>query len=130
MPKKCNNCKEEKPISHFYRNNTCKDGRRGECKKCRRKYNMSNIVRNMHLRRNYHMTVEDYNKLLNLQNKKCAICKSVKPGGKSEIHFSVDHCHDSNKVRGLLCANCNRGIGSFKDDINILKAAIEYLQCL
>lgn len=72
----------------------------------------------------YGMTVGDYNDLLKKQNGMCAIC--LLPPGKQALR--VDHDHDTNEVRGLLCGTCNSGIGHLRDDVNLLKAAIEYLQ--
>lgn len=66
------------------------------------------------------MTLEDYEKMSDLQNGKCAIC-----GEKKELH--VDHDHETGMIRGLLCGNCNRAIGIMKDDKNLLIKAIEYL---
>jgi hypothetical protein len=62
----------------------------------------------------------------------CAICKVTEnykghTGYRKDWSFSVDHCHTTGKVRGLLCNQCNRGIGMLQDDTNILKAAINYL---
>jgi hypothetical protein len=68
----------------------------------------------------YGLTVEEFNELLKLQDKKCAICYKKVP-------LDVDHCHDKNRVRGLLCQKCNKGIGLLNDDIQILKNAISYL---
>lgn len=50
----------------------------------------------------------------------CNLC-----GSKKEL--VIDHCHTSRKIRGVLCHNCNHGLGKFKDDVNLLKKAIEYL---
>lgn len=56
------------------------------------------------------------------QIKKCSICK------KTVSRLNVDHCHKTGKTRGLLCTNCNIGLGNFKDNIEILKRAIKYLK--
>jgi hypothetical protein len=56
----------------------------------------------------------------------CAIC-GVHQDNVTK-RFSVDHNHSTGKVRGLLCQNCNAGLGNFMDDISNLKSAIEYLE--
>lgn len=43
------------------------------------------------------------------------------------MNLNVDHCHKSGKVRGILCANCNKGLGMLNDDINTLHNLIKYL---
>lgn len=74
----------------------------------------------------YGLTYQAYQDLLKSQDYKCAICGlSESTKGKG---LSVDHCHTTGKVRGLLCTNCNLGIGSFTDDIQKLKLAISYLE--
>lgn len=84
--------------------------------------------RNHHLTSNYNITNDDYNKLLESQNGVCGICgKTESEVSKRNTYLCVDHDHDTNKVRGLLCSKCNRGIGLLQDDINILKKGIEYL---
>ncbi len=55
----------------------------------------------------------------------CAICRGLCPSGKN---LSVDHCHKTGKARGLLCQHCNHGLGKFKDDIELMKKAINYLR--
>jgi formylmethanofuran dehydrogenase subunit E len=72
------------------------------------------------------MSEEDFNSKLNQQEGKCAICD--KPQDESIKFLSIDHDHKTNKNRGLLCSNCNRGIGLLQDDINILQSAIKYLK--
>lgn len=79
----------------------------------------------------YGITLEIFNKILKSQKGVCAICKKpeiIKDGrtGKKR-NLSVDHCHNTNKVRGLLCSKCNNGIGLFNDSIKSLKSAIKYL---
>lgn len=81
------------------------------------------------LRKMYGIDIEWYNQKLVEQNNVCAICKKPETAViKSKLlNLAVDHCHASGLARGLLCSNCNKGLGSFKDDPDLLKAAIEYL---
>ena len=72
----------------------------------------------------YGMTPADYEALLARQNGVCAICKTTEPGRP----LYVDHCHVRKKVRGLLCRSCNLGLGNFKDDPRLLRAATAYLE--
>ena len=74
--------------------------------------------------RRYGLTAASYVKILLAQNGVCAICAG---GPGSRKRFSVDHCHDSNEVRGLLCNSCNVALGLFKDDYERLLSAAEYL---
>lgn len=78
------------------------------------------------LKRTYGLTLEDYDRMLAEQNGGCAICATATPGGPGRFH--VDHCHNTGRVRGLLCCNCNRGIGALKDDPARLRLAIGYLE--
>jgi len=80
----------------------------------------------LHMMKNYGLDLKDYQKLLEAQNHKCAICGSPPPNNR-KTRLSIDHCHKTGKVRGLLCDRCNRSIGLLKDDVSILKKAIEYL---
>lgn len=75
----------------------------------------------------YGITVEYFEMLLMKQNNSCAICGRTDDGNKS-IFPHVDHCHKTEKVRGLLCLNCNHGLGKFKDDLSILLRACKYLK--
>lgn len=77
------------------------------------------------LRKNYNMTVEEYESILNSQNGVCAICEKECLSGRN---LAVDHCHETNTIRGLLCSNCNPGLGHFKDSSNLLRKAIAYLE--
>lgn len=71
------------------------------------------------------VTEEQYQKQLEQQNGVCAIC-----GGTCSKALAADHCHKTNKFRGLLCNNCNRGLGHFKDDPNLLQKAMGYLKTI
>ena len=88
------------------------------------KEEQSLLHRKYDLKRNYNMSLEEYDKLLVKQNYCCSICKN--PPDKKKL--VVDHCHNTNKVRGLLCSKCNLLLGNAKDSINILQNAIEYLK--
>lgn len=74
----------------------------------------------------YGITENQYSEMLISQNGCCKICKTAATSFKKRL--SVDHCHFSNRVRGLLCSNCNRGLGLLKDSPEILSAAIFYLK--
>ncbi len=71
----------------------------------------------------YGLTPDGYKSLFNAQNGKCWICG--KPPGKRRL--AVDHDHATGTVRGLLCHNCNIGLGNFHDNTAHLLRAVEYL---
>lgn len=75
--------------------------------------------------RRYNLTVEAYQELLNIQNGVCAICGNT-CSVKSRLSVDEDHA-DNNRIRGLLCDLCNKGLGHFKDNPILLKKAIDYL---
>lgn len=114
----CTKCKESKPMSgeYFPPHNGKKNGFDSWCRKCRANYR-SNIRRGNY--RKFGISDDDLKILL--ARGKCDIC------GCSGPSLSVDHCHSENKVRGLLCMNCNLGLGKFKDDLNLLQKAQAYL---
>jgi len=76
-------------------------------------------------------STEQFRTLLESQEGKCAICGAIE-GHRSRYgkvcRFAVDHDHQTGQVRGLLCNNCNRGLGRFKDSIENLEAAVRYLK--
>lgn len=77
------------------------------------------------IRRQYGITLAEYDQMLRDQDYKCAIC-----GNEDEVEgrrLAIDHCHDSGKVRGLLCGKCNRGLGLFYDNKDLLTNAMAYL---
>jgi len=75
------------------------------------------------------MTPADYQALYDAQKGLCAICNGRAVGrGKKNNTLAVDHNHATGKIRGLLCSNCNTGIGNLKDDVAVLKKAISYLE--
>lgn len=62
------------------------------------------------------------------QGDRCAICGSLDIGVIGQANWPIDHDHNTGKVRGLICNFCNKGLGNFKDDPSILRAAAEYLE--
>lgn len=76
--------------------------------------------------------LDQYYKMIEDQKGLCAICNKEETrrnrAGEISKRLCVDHCHETNVIRGLLCHSCNTGIGKFKDDINLLKSAIIYLE--
>lgn len=81
---------------------------------------------NTWLIKTYNITLKDYEKMLLDQNSRCFICFTDAPRGRGAFH--VDHCHLTNKVRKLLCAECNMMIGLAKDNPETLRFAAEYLE--
>jgi len=90
-------------------------------------------ARKCHLKKTYHFTVDGFNALLASQGGGCAICGSTVPHGKG---WHIDHNHAccpgrkscGKCIRGILCQKCNAALGMFKDKVDILKKAIEYLE--
>ncbi|MCI0564226.1 MAG: endonuclease VII domain-containing protein [Nitrososphaera sp.] len=77
------------------------------------------------------ITLEDYNKLWDLQNGVCAICRqpeTAKRNGSAVSHLAVDHDHRTGRIRSLLCDRCNRALGTVNDNIELLKQLIQYLE--
>ncbi len=89
-------------------------------------------VRDSKMKSFYGIGLDRYNELVLEQNNKCAICRNeetIKDNRTGLIKkLSVDHCHDTGIIRGLLCNNCNRAMGLFRDDPDILRKAILYLE--
>ncbi len=83
-------------------------------------------------KRRFGITPEEYEKRFQSQSGTCAICKQPETAtrlGKVKA-LSVDHCHKTGAIRGLLCSDCNTGIGKLKDDPKVLRSAIQYLENL
>jgi hypothetical protein len=115
--KQCSRCKETKEYTQFTKNGTASDGHYSMCKDCKR---------DSQNRAKYGIDEEDYLRLLEEQENSCAIC-GVHHSLGQHGRLSIDHCHTTGEVRGLLCHKCNFGIGQFNDDIALLIKAIRYL---
>ncbi len=142
--KECKNCQKTKEFSFFsvsaYNDNGSPSRYRPKCKECTAEENtkryhdkggkaaQAHRARKHNLKK-YGLTVEEYDKMLEEQQGMCKICGAVegKQRSKSDYRLFVDHCHASGKVRGLLCHNCNTGLGHFFDSVHNLQKAIGYL---
>jgi hypothetical protein len=137
MTKECLSCKKLLPVDSFFKDSNKKDGLQCYCKQCRsskvRDWKKANpeayksINRKAQIKAKYGMSYADFDSFLNKQEHKCAICGTYNPNHISS-QWRIDHCHNTGKVRGLLCSSCNLGLGHFKDSIEVLVSAINYLQ--
>ena len=84
------------------------------------------VYRRAWLQYAYGISPTQWESLLKKQGGACAICKSSDPGSKKGWH--TDHCAKTNRVRGLLCRSCNTGLGKFKHDYVLMRAAASYLR--
>lgn len=122
----CRDCGEIKPLDAFPLAKRNADGRTCYCKPCHNKRGRESRVRvhgngrEYHLRHRYGIGVADVERILAEQNGKCLICERPDPE-------HVDHDHETGKVRGILCFNCNQGLGNFRDEIRSLIRAVNYL---
>lgn len=136
----CKVCSIEKELTEFrIVNNKNKSYQLYKCRECERLESLErnkkikerdpDYWRRKHLKRSFNISLDEYNLMLEKQEGRCAICKTDDPhvDTKSGFHFAVDHCHTTGKVRGLLCAHCNTGLGKFRDDVANLQQAINYL---
>lgn len=138
--KKCTKCGEFKDEGEFYPRKDSKDGLNPQCKACVKKQYQSYTKRrkavrdalradtrkNLNLKYHYKLSLSEYEQMLRDQEGNCAICGRSPDGFKRA--FAVDHDHVSGKVRGILCPDCNRGLGGFRDDLAIVEKAVEYLK--
>lgn len=130
----------EKPLDEYYTHKRTKDGKGSWCKQClitktaeKRKDPVQKELwkeygRRSTLKHRYGITVDEYDKMMEYQQG-CAICGATECGGRGpNSRLAVDHDHETGKVRGLLCTNCNNGLGRFKDSPELLQKAITYLE--
>lgn len=112
----CPGCRTAKAFAEWHRQWSQSGGYTSYCKECRREQGKQS-----HLRKNYQLTTEELEHRIAAQRGLCAICRSEKP-----VH--VDHDHKTGGVRGILCARCNLGLGLFGDRMEVLLAALDYLE--
>ncbi|MET9118004.1 endonuclease VII domain-containing protein [Streptomyces longwoodensis] len=114
--KLCRTCGEIKPHSEWHRNSTASDGLSTRCKACRAVQG-----RQGHLKRQYGITESDRDALVASQGGVCCICLAAVPE-------HVDHCHETGRVRGVLCFSCNAALGQFKDRPDAIRRAAAYVE--
>lgn len=141
VSKRCSKCLDFVPIADFHRTSRSFDGLQRACKKCSNKYRIAlrdrepqqfkerrarqrakwyaanrdkhlRTTRNAELRRKFGITLERYEALLASQDGKCGLCGTTEPKGQGSFH--VDHCHETGKIRGLLCHHCNTHLGIYE----------------
>ena len=131
--KRCSKCHQVKTHSEFAKTKDKASGMISHCKTCVNSKNKKlweeGSVRDAVYRRKYGISLKQYEFLFEEQAGLCKICGTDDPRGHGSKNgrFFVDHCHDTGKVRGLLCHHCNIGIGAFRDDTVKLSKAIQYL---
>jgi hypothetical protein len=144
MSKICSKCKVEKDTKLFHKSTKTSSRCQPSCKDCRNSLSKSDGYRSKHrlqaqqwrknnpikereiyIKYKYKISPNSYQGLLIKQNGTCAICKQI---CTVNPNLSVDHCHLTKKVRGLLCDRCNKGLGFFKDNPDLLIEANKYLQ--
>lgn len=114
--KRCPGCEQIKPHALWSRNRGTRDGLSSHCKAC-----TAVRSRKLHLRKSYGLTEAELEVAVYLQGGACAIC-----GRPAPEH--VDHDHATGRVRGVLCFNCNQGLGNFRDNRETLRQAVAYLE--
>lgn len=122
----CSKCRRNKSEDEFPLNRSSRTGRQSYCKPCHNKYVLERKreryggQKSFLLNLRYGIDQETFDRMVESQGGLCAIC-----GEEPAEH--VDHSHVSGAVRGILCFNCNGGLGRFKDDKTVMGRAIEYL---
>jgi hypothetical protein len=150
----CHRCESDKPLKEFSRNKSRPNGRSHVCKPCDRdrcrSYETANRNKRSAQRKDWDSNNRErardtrfrqnlrrrglsqiaYDAMLVSQNDVCAICnepETVKRNGITK-RLAVDHDHDTDQIRGLLCSKCNTALGLFRDDPALLRDAADYLE--
>jgi hypothetical protein len=137
--KVCRECGEKKPLDAFHRNPQARDGRHPRCADCKNGYFKRRYAgftdeqrANFNAVSRYGVTLDEIRALYEMQAGCCAICEKAgsmpfDPYVERRGRLWVDHDHDTGAVRGLLCVNCNIGIGKLSDSVAMLVKATAYL---
>jgi hypothetical protein len=131
--KHCKVCNEELIIDKNFTEYN-KKNYNWKCNSCYKSYIKQNLlsrplsVYKNNIKKRYNIDIDTYEQMYKAQNGCCKICNTEFPIHEKKKRLFIDHCHKTEKVRGLLCHGCNAAIGFMKDDVNILTKAIEYLK--
>ena len=144
--RQCPKCKEEKLFSAFGKDKSKKTGLSSHCLDCVLKTRKASYAKNLDVEKQklkayyhsnkdqfrayslkalYGISADAYKEMLVQQKDACKICKTHTNNLKRKLF--VDHCHETGKVRGLLCQHCNTMLGNAKDNLLVLQSAINYL---
>ncbi|MFF5186886.1 endonuclease VII domain-containing protein [Streptomyces sp. NPDC000345] len=114
--KRCPQCEQVKPYSGWERNKSSSDGWSSYCRECRAERN-----RISYFRRKYGLSPAELEAMVAEQHGVCCIC----PAAPAE---HVDHCHETGRVRGVLCFSCNAALGQFRDRPDVIRRAATYVE--
>lgn len=117
-------CGQRLPVEAFHKVDARPSGRNDMCRECWRGYS-----RERRLMREFGISSKIFDQMVQAQGGGCAVCGT--PVGSMRngkpLRLAVDHDHHTGAVRGILCSNCNNGLGRFKDDPDLLRRAAEYI---
>ena len=126
----CPKCQTEKPLEAFNKDRHTAFGVAIYCRECSNRKSGQRYSahkdshRDKRLQNDFGLTAAEYERILAQQGNVCAICGE---GASETRRFAVDHCHKTKRIRGLLCDRCNCGLGNFKDRVELLEFAAQYL---
>lgn len=130
----CPACEVNKTFDNFYKDKRGKNGLTRRCKACWSKKSYYSRTRSPEsidknywrvATNRYGITKDEFYVMLESQGNKCKICKRE---ADTYRRLTIDHDHNTGKIRGILCGQCNSGLGLFKDDVYIMKEAIRYIK--
>jgi hypothetical protein len=144
--KQCTCCQELKSLNSFPCVSKTNRKPRSQCKQCcatkqrtvysnnleqyqnyvkKRRYKYKGLHKRIANLKTFGLTIEDYEEMSHAQNQQCAICGTTQcTSGK---RLAVDHCHETGRIRGLLCMRCNQAIGKLNDNYFLLQQAADYV---
>lgn len=120
----CLGCNKTKQLTEFHRCLSSSTGVQNQCKECRKGVHQLSCGK-----KKYGVSLATYYDMLANQSGKCGVCGTRKPDKSGKLSmFNIDHDHRTGKVRGLLCSDCNLGIGQLGDTVEAVRKALDYLE--